>query len=271
MDPIENQLRILKSLGFAVLEEVDLGAETPAASFAPATAPGPARRAASSAAPTATPPFAEPRSTADPRRGAAAAAGPTLTAEERVAALEQIAAEVAACQACRLCHGRTRVVPGEGTPMAELMFVGEGPGQEEDRQGRPFVGRAGELLTKIIEAMQFRREDVFIANVVKCRPPGNRTPEPDEMATCLPFLQRQIAVLRPRVIVALGKTALTGLLPEHANTGITKLRGQWLDFGGTPVMPTFHPAYLLRSPTQKKFVWEDMQQVMGVFGKRAAK
>lgn len=271
MDPIENQLRILKSLGFAVLEELDLGEDAPARSATAGTsAATPARPAArTQPAPAAAKlPFAEPLSAAEPRRRAD---GPVLSPEERVAALAAIVEEVAGCTACRLCHGRTRTVPGEGNPMAELMFVGEGPGQEEDRQGRPFVGRAGELLTKIIEAMQFRREDVFIANVVKCRPPGNRTPEPDEMSTCLPYLRRQIDILRPRAIVALGKTALVGLLPEHANTGITKLRGQWMEFNGTPLMPTFHPAYLLRSPAQKVFVWEDMQQVMKLFGKTPKK
>ena len=194
--------------------------------------------------------------------------GPALDEPARVAALDEIAREVAGCNACRLCGSRTNTVPGEGSPMAQLMFVGEGPGANEDLQGRPFVGKAGELLTKIIEAMQFRREEVFIANVVKCRPPGNRQPELDEMETCLPYLERQIALIRPRVIVALGKTALMGLLPEHRRSAITKVRGEWMELRGIALMPTFHPAYLLRSPNQKKFVWEDMKRVMEVFGKK---
>ncbi len=239
MDPIENQLRILRSLGFGVLTEVDLAEDRPA--------PAPA---------------AEPHSPAEPTFSAS-----PLPLAERVDALSRIAGEVASCTSCRLCNSRANTVPGEGSPEAAVMFVGEGPGAEEDKQGRPFVGRAGDLLTKIIEAMQFRREDVFIANVVKCRPPGNRTPEPDEMETCLPFLRRQIQTIRPKVIVTLGKTALAGLLPEHSGTGISRIRGQWLEFQGIPVMPTFHPAYLLRSPTQKRPVWEDMQQVMKAFGK----
>ncbi len=244
MDPIENQLRILKSLGFGVLTDVDLKEDEQPAVSAPSGA--------------------EPRSAAEPSLDVA-----PLPLAERVEALAQIASEVAECQGCRLCNSRTNTVPGEGNPEAGIMFVGEGPGAEEDKRGRPFVGRAGELLTKIIEAMQFRREEVFIANVVKCRPPGNRTPEPDEMETCLPYLKRQIEIIRPKVLVTLGKTALVGLLPEHNRIGITKIRGRWLEFEGIPLMPTFHPAYLLRSPAQKRPVWEDMQQVMAVFGKSA--
>lgn len=190
-----------------------------------------------------------------------------LGRDARVDALDAIARRVAACQECRLCHSRTNVVPGEGDPMAQLMFIGEGPGANEDIQGRPFVGRAGELLTKIIEAMQFRREEVWIGNVVKCRPPGNRQPEPDEMETCLPFLREQVAIVRPKVIVTLGKTALAGLLPQYRREPMSKVRGQWLSCEGVPLMPTFHPAYLLRSPSQKKLVWEDMQAVMKEFGK----
>ncbi len=155
--------------------------------------------------------------------------------------------------------------------MTELMFIGEGPGESEDLQGRPFVGRSGELLTKIIEAMTFKREEVFIGNVVKCRPPENRKPHADEMETCLPFLARQVEIIRPKVIVTLGVTALTGLLPEHIKTPIGKIRGQWLEYRGIPVMPTLHPAFLLRQPTQKRLVWEDMQLVMAKFGRQPEK
>lgn len=253
----EAQRQYYRDLGFCVLEGIEGGAQPPAA--APADAP--------TAAPAAPAPARS--DLAGPVPGLLD--GPALGPEERIAALDAIRIEVAGCQGCRLAHSRTNTVPGEGDPMAELMFVGEGPGASEDEQGRPFVGRSGELLTKIIEAMQFRREEVYIANVVKCRPPGNRQPESDEMETCLPYLQRQIAIIRPRAMVALGKTALMGLLPEHRRSPITRIRGEWLDFGGIPLMPTFHPAYLLRSPNQKKFVWEDMQKVMALFGKKPAK
>jgi DNA polymerase len=164
------------------------------------------------------------------------------------------------CTRCKLCTlGRTQVVFGVGNPSADLMFVGEAPGSDEDVQGIPFVGRAGQLLTKIIEAIEMRREDVYIANVIKCRPPGNRNPEPDEVATCEPFLFRQIDLVKPRVIVALGKFAAQSLL--RTDTPITKLRGQVHPFRGAQLVPTFHPAYLLRSPDKKRETWEDMKLV----------
>jgi DNA polymerase len=149
------------------------------------------------------------------------------------------------------------------------MFVGEGPGEDEDRQGEPFVGRAGQLLTKMIEAMGYRREDVYIANVVKCRPPGNRNPEPDEIEACEPFLRAQIDAIRPRVLVALGKFAAQTLLREA--TPISRLRGRWFEYEGVRLMPTFHPAYLLRSPNEKGKAWEDLQHVMKELGKPAGK
>jgi DNA polymerase len=154
---------------------------------------------------------------------------------------------------------------GVGNPAAEIMFVGEGPGADEDQQGEPFVGKAGQLLTKMIEAMGFRREDVYIANVVKCRPPGNRNPEPDEIAACEPFLRAQIAAISPKVIVALGKFAAQTLLRD--TTPISKLRGRWSSYEGVKLMPTFHPAYLLRSPEEKKKAWEDLQLVMKELGR----
>ena len=145
------------------------------------------------------------------------------------------------------------------------MFVGEGPGFDEDKQGIPFVGRAGQLLTKIIEAMKLKRQDVYIANVVKCRPPGNRNPEPDEMDTCFPFLEKQIAAIRPKAIICLGKFAAQTLLKTA--TPISRLRGKMGEYNGIPVMPTYHPAFLLRNPDAKKQVWEDVQQVMKILNK----
>jgi len=179
--------------------------------------------------------------------------------------LEEIREELGDCQRCKLCKGRTHIVFGVGNPHAELVFVGEGPGADEDAQGIPFVGKAGQLLTKMIEAMGFTRDEVYICNVVKCRPPGNRNPEPDEIEACEPFLKAQLASIRPKAIVALGKFAAQTLLRD--STPITRLRGSWRSYEGIPLMPTFHPAYLLRSPHEKKHAWADLQQVMKVFGK----
>ena len=180
-------------------------------------------------------------------------------------ALLAVREELGECTRCKLAGGRTKLVFGVGDPRAELMFVGEGPGADEDRQGEPFVGRAGQLLTKMIEAMGYRREEVYIANVVKCRPPENRNPEPDEMDACEPFLRGQIAAVRPKVIVALGKVAVQALLRD--TTAISRLRGRWFAYEGVKLMPTFHPAYLLRSPEEKKKAWEDLQLVMKELGK----
>ncbi|MCC7519134.1 MAG: uracil-DNA glycosylase [Verrucomicrobiae bacterium] len=184
-------------------------------------------------------------------------------------ALETLRAKALACAKCpHLARTRTQVVFGVGNPEAELMFIGEAPGADEDRQGEPFVGRAGQLLTKVILAMGMTREEVYIGNVLKCRPDvetpsGNRKPTPAEMATCLPWLREQIGIIAPRVLVALGDTAVKGLCSE-ISTGITRLRGKWLDFDGIPLMPTFHPAYLLRNPSPiiKRQWWEDMLAVL---------
>lgn len=183
---------------------------------------------------------------------------------QRLAALD--ADEVKGCTRCRLCETRTNTVFGEGDPSARLMFVGEGPGENEDLEGRPFVGRAGQLLDKQIAAMGLRREQVFIANVVKCRPPGNRTPSPDEAATCQPYLERQIEIVRPRVIVTLGLTASQYLLQVKTTMG--RMRGNWHFYRGVKVMPTFHPAYILRSYTRevREAVWSDLQKVMEELG-----
>ncbi len=180
-------------------------------------------------------------------------------------ALLAIRQELGECTRCKLAGGRTTLVFGTGNPAAELVFVGEGPGADEDLQGEPFVGKAGQLLTKMIEAMGYRREQVYIANVVKCRPPGNRNPEPDEIAPCEPFLRRQLEALRPKVIVALGKFAAQTLL--RSEVPISKLRGTWSTYQGVKLMPTFHPAYLLRSPEEKKKAWADLQLVMAELGK----
>ncbi len=169
------------------------------------------------------------------------------------------------CERCKLCSHRTRIVFGVGNPNADLMFIGEGPGEDEDRQGVPFVGRAGMLLTDIItKGMGLSRDDVYIANVVKCRPPNNRNPEPDEIVACEPFLHQQIRIVKPKVIVTLGKFASQVLL--RTRTPISRLRGQWHEYDGVAVLPTFHPAYLLRNPADKKLVWEDIKQVMRRLG-----
>ncbi len=198
--------------------------------------------------------------TAAPVAAAAAVAEPTA-ARPNVEALQVLAAHIGpACTRCKLhTLGRRQVVFGVGNPQARLMFVGEAPGEDEDTQGEPFVGRAGQLLTKIIEAMGLTREQVYIANVIKCRPPGNRNPEPDEVETCEPFLFEQLAIVRPRVVVALGKFASQSLL--RTTEPITKLRGRVFDWRGASLVPTFHPAYLLRNPPAKRDVWEDMKKV----------
>jgi uracil-DNA glycosylase len=172
---------------------------------------------------------------------------------------EQIRADIGNCTRCPLYQARTNIVHTDGNPRARLMFVGEAPGADEDVQGRPFVGRAGQLLTKIIEAIGFKREDVLIGNVNRCRPPANRPPTPEEAAMCKPFLLREIAAVRPEVIVVLGNTAMKNLL--DTKVGITKLRGQFQDYQGAKVMPTFHPAYLLRDPSKKKETWADLKMV----------
>jgi DNA polymerase len=171
--------------------------------------------------------------------------------------LEDVAAAIAACRECFLCQGRTNTVPGEGNPRAGLMFVGEGPGQTEDETGRPFVGRAGELLTRMIEAIGLRREDVYIANAVKCRPPQNRKPLPDELLACRRYLERQIDLVRPRVLVALGATAAETLL--DAKRSLTDLRGRVHSYRGIPLVVTYHPAALLRNPNWKKPAWDDIR------------
>ena len=179
--------------------------------------------------------------------------------------LDEVRRTLGDCRRCKLCSGRKNLVFGVGNPKARLVFVGEGPGAEEDNQGIPFVGAAGQLLTKMIAAMGYSRDEVYICNVVKCRPPGNRNPEPDEIEACQPFLEAQLNAIRPSVIIALGKFAAQTLL--RTDTPITRLRGQWREYVGIPLMPTFHPAYLLRNPAEKKSAWIDLQAVMARFPK----
>jgi DNA polymerase len=181
------------------------------------------------------------------------------TIEKTSEQLEDIWADVGDCVRCPLHQCRTNIVHTEGNPQARLMFVGEAPGADEDAQSRPFVGRAGQLLTKIIEAIGFKREEVLIGNVNRCRPPGNRAPTTEEAAMCKPFLLREIAAVKPEVIVVLGNTAMKNLL--ETREGITRLRGQFQDYKGIKIMPTFHPAYLLRDPSKKRETWEDLKKV----------
>ncbi len=189
-------------------------------------------------------------------------AAPPIEQQHVNETLEDIRRDLGDCKRCKLWSTRTNIVFGEGSPKAELMFIGEGPGADEDTTGRPFVGRAGQLLTKMIEAIDLKREDVYIANVVKSRPPGNRAPERDEVEACIPFLFRQIAAIRPKLIVALGNPAMQALL--DTKIGITRMRGEFHPFTrieGIWVMPTFHPAYLLRSPDKKREAWEDLKKI----------
>lgn len=215
------------------------------------SAPAPAPPPRPPAAPAATPP---PPPLARPQAG-----------RDGDLALKAIRQRIAGCRECPLCETRTHTVPGQGSADPELIFIGEGPGANEDAQGLAFVGRAGQLLTKMIEAMGLSRDEVWIGNIVKCRPPGNRVPYPDEMEACMPYLKEQLKVLQPKVIVCLGATAVKGLL--DVRTGITKLRGTWMSFEGIDVMPTYHPAYLLRNPPGKRDVWEDLKDVLRRLGK----
>jgi DNA polymerase len=183
--------------------------------------------------------------------------------------LLRIREDLGECMRCKLQKHRHTIVFGDGNPKAELVFVGEGPGADEDAQGLPFVGRAGKLLTQMIEAMGLQRKSVYICNVVKCRPPENRTPEDDEVSTCSPYLLRQLDVISPKVIVCLGAVAAKTLL--KTNRGLSQFRGQWLDFRSSKLMATYHPAYLLRNPNAKGEVWKDLQKVMAILGLEAPK
>jgi uracil-DNA glycosylase len=233
---------------------------------APSAPPGEGRAFAQPATPRAPPTTSRVSEEISRTAAPGASAQPTAPIEALGRkTLDEIRQDLGDCRRCNLCEGRKQIVFGSGNPHAELVFVGEGPGADEDIQGVPFVGQAGQLLTKMIEAMGFSRDDVYICNVVKCRPPGNRNPEPDEIAACEPFLKAQLKAIQPKVIVALGKFAAQTLLRD--STPITRMRGNWREYEGIPLMPTFHPAYLLRSPGEKKHAWADLQAVMKRFGK----
>jgi uracil-DNA glycosylase family 4 len=200
---------------------------------------------------------------ANPLQSAPGTSPTTVSSSQGLAAVRE---ELGDCTRCKLHTGRKNIVFGEGNPNAGLVFVGEGPGQEEDVQGRPFVGAAGQLLTDIIvKGMKLSREDVYICNIVKCRPPNNRNPEPDEILACEPFLIKQIQAIKPKIIIGLGNVAVKTLL--KTKEGITALRGRWKTYQGIPLMPTFHPAYLLRTPTDKRLVWDDIKKVLAELDK----
>jgi uracil-DNA glycosylase len=204
-------------------------------------------------------PLAPPRAVVTPAHRAVAVA-PAAPSSGGAARLQLVRDELGECTRCKLSKERTNIVFGTGSPDAALVFVGEAPGAEEDRTGEPFVGAAGQLLTKMIEAMGFHRSDVYICNIIKSRPPGNRNPEPDEIAACEPFLKAQLAAIRPRMLVCLGKFAAQTLLRSDAP--ISRMRGRFQAYEGIPLMPTFHPAFLLRNPAAKREVWADLQMVM---------
>jgi uracil-DNA glycosylase family 4 len=257
--------------GAEVILEADRRAGGQAGSFdgathaAPKPAPDPEQIVRPSAPPPDRPTSAQPKW----KKGCPPIPGPGLYIEpptptllggaglSELSTLDAIAERIRTTQCCGLCRGRTNAVPGEGNPAAQLMFIGEGPGATEDALGRPFVGQAGKLLDEIIQAIGLRREDVYITNIVKCRPPQNRKPLPDEMAACLPYLHRQIALIRPKVIVALGGTAGEALLNSRKSLG--ELRGKVHSYGGIPLVATYHPAALLRNPNWKKPTWDDVR------------
>ena len=273
---LAQEARRLVASARALLEELaEEGAEASAAALAPppravAKPQAQAARAATAAEPPA--PAARAAAMAEPQASAVLPAPPPAAAQPALLdpgpfrgrpSLEQVRTELGECRRCRLAEGRTHIVFGDGDPAASLLFVGEGPGETEDRQGLPFVGRAGELLTQMIEkGLGIPRRSVYICNVVKCRPPNNRTPQADEVAACSPFLDGQIAAIAPRVIIALGKPAASRLLGR--DVAITRVRGVWHEYRGVPLMPTFHPAFLLRqyTPENRRLVWEDLKAAL---------
>jgi uracil-DNA glycosylase len=270
-EKIEERLRYYEDLGIRLFYR-DRASET--------ALPAELDTASRAQAPTSTEEISLPKSTPKPELKKTPAALPAL--QEELAAktsgvslfesvdkvkddtLLKIREDIGDCTRCKLHKGRHKIVFGDGNPKAELVFIGEGPGADEDMQGLPFVGRAGKLLTQMIEAMGLQRKDVYICNVVKCRPPQNRAPEPDEVATCSPYLVRQIDVIQPKVIVCLGAVAAKTLL--ETQRGISQFRGEWLTWRGHKLMATYHPAYLLRNPAAKSEVWKDLQKVMAELG-----
>jgi DNA polymerase len=258
-------LEELREIAFALRAHVEWQKELGAVGI-PASPPGAQRRAASETPADARISLADPRT-------ASAAPPPSLSAqaekpdaEKRRLRLAELAQEIHGCQKCVLGRTRTQTVFARGSSDAELCFIGEGPGADEDAQGFPFVGKAGQLLDRMIAAMGYGRDEVYVCNIVKCRPPENRKPAPEEMVACMPYLNEQLSLVSPRVIVALGATAVEGLL--GVSGGITRMRGQWkLYRGSIPVMPTFHPAYLLRNPAAKREVWDDLKAVLKQLGR----
>jgi DNA polymerase len=247
-------VKYFKELGIDRIETGDEAASTQ-------RTPHPVTPAVTEPKPTFVPPAAvfPPQPATEPPVTGLFELAPENTLPESTETFEEIWAEIGNCTRCPLYERRTHIVHTDGNRKARLMFVGEAPGADEDAQARPFVGRAGQLLTKIIEAIGFKREEVLIGNVNRCRPPGNRPPTPEEVAMCKPFLLREIAAVRPQVIVVLGNTAMRNLL--DIKQGITKVRGEFQNYHGVKVMPTFHPAYLLRDPSKKKETWEDLKKV----------
>ena len=248
---VENIVLGSSSVQNAAAAPAITGAAEAAARMPPTDNPQPALEVPRRQTSPASPP------SADSLFGEAATTAPSLAKSSET--LEQIWTDIGECTRCGLCEGRTQVVNTHGNRNARLMFVGEAPGADEDAQGKPFVGRAGQLLTKMIEAMGMKRENVIIGNVNRCRPPGNRQPTLEEAAICRPFLFREIAAIQPEVIVVMGNTALRNLLEERE--GISRVRGKFRNFRGIKVMPTFHPAYLLRDPSKKRETWEDLKMV----------
>lgn len=255
VEDVRAHLEYQRALGVKSIE-IPQGDRTAQTKYPSAVKPAPAPVTTSKAGTTPTL-SSSPLEGEDRRRGGGIAEQP-LT-------LEAIREEMGDCTRCKLHKGRTNIVFGEGNPKAAIVFVGEGPGFEEDQQGRPFVGAAGQLLTDIIEkGMNIKRAEVYICNIVKCRPPNNRNPEPDEVESCIGFVKQQIRAIHPTVIVTLGNVPTQNLL--NTKQGITKLRGVWQEYEGIPVMPTFHPSYLLRSPGEKKWVWVDIKNVLKRLG-----
>jgi DNA polymerase len=241
--------------------------ERPTPAQAPRPLPSPAESHGKTAAKVAPPDPVAARAGLMPPPSIEPIAAPILDIEAKRIRLQQLDQnEVSGCKRCRLCQTRTHTVFGEGDPDAKIFFIGEGPGENEDLSGRPFVGKAGQLLDKMINAMGLKREQVFIANIVKCRPPNNREPAPDEVATCTPYLERQLEIIRPRVIVTLGRPAVQHML--QTKTAMGKIRGQWQSWRGIKLMPTFHPAYVLRQYTDetRAAVWSDLKQVLVELG-----
>jgi uracil-DNA glycosylase family 4 len=241
--------------------------DRPTPAQAPRPLPSPAQSPSKTAAKVAPPDPVAARAGLMAPPSVEAFTAPILDVEEKRARLQQLDKnEVSGCTRCRLCQTRTHTVFGEGDPDAKILFIGEGPGENEDLSGRPFVGKAGQLLDKMINAMGLKREQVFIANIVKCRPPNNREPAPDEVATCTPYLERQLEIIRPRVLVTLGRPAVQHMLQTKVAMG--KIRGQWQQWRGIKLMPTFHPAYVLRQYTDetRAAVWSDLKQVLVELG-----